>query len=74
MTAQPYQRISDRILDAFGEACAQGHLDIAEVLHQALELVMTRRAGPDDIERRDVPPEVLASYEQLRALRAAQGR
>jgi hypothetical protein len=69
-------RISDRLMDAFEEAIDQRELEIAEVLHSALELVMTRRAGPQDVEKRDIPYDMLDSYEKLEDLRrsvAAEG-
>ena len=69
-----YVRISDLLMDAFDEAILQRELPVAEVLHTALELVMTRRAGPKNIDKRDVPQSVLDTYERLKALRRdAQG-
>ena len=73
MPEEKYIRISDVIVDAFDEACDQENLEIAEALHTALELVMTRRAGPRDVEKRAVPVRVLNSYERLDALRKAKG-
>ena len=73
MPEEKYIRISDVIVDAFDEACDQENLEIAEALHTALELVMTRRAGPKDVEKRAVPVKVLNSYERLDALRKAKG-
>jgi hypothetical protein len=73
---RPFMRISDRLMDAFEEAIDQRELEIAEVLHSALELVMTRRAGPQDVEKRDIPYDMLDSYEKLEDLRrsvAAEG-
>lgn len=64
-------RISDLLLDAFEEAVSQRELEIAEVVHTAMELVMTRRAGPRNVEKRDVPHEFLESYEKLEALRTS---
>ena len=66
-----YIRISDLLMDAFDEAMIQQELEIAEVLHTALELVMTRRAGPSDVDKRDVPQAFLDSYERLETLRKA---
>ena len=74
MTDQGFQRISDLILEAFQAACAQRNLAVAELLHNALELVMTRSAGAQDIERRDVPDAVLASFQELEALRREVGQ
>ena len=73
MADENYVRISDVIVDAFDEACDQENLEVAEALHTALELVMTRRAGPKDIEKRAVPVKVLNSYERLDALRRSKG-
>ena len=70
---RPYVRISDLLLDAFDEAVVQREVEIAEVLHTALELVMTRRAGPKDVDKRDVPQSFLDSYERLETLRKAGG-
>ena len=73
MADERYVRISDVIVDAFDEACDQQNLEVAEALHTALELVMTRRAGPKDVEKRAVPVRVLNSYERLDALRKIKG-
>ncbi|MCA8907148.1 MAG: hypothetical protein KDA49_14390 [Rhodospirillaceae bacterium] len=64
-----FTRISDVILDACQLALDQRNLPVAEALHQALELVMTRSAGPRDVERRTVPEAVLKSFDQIDALR-----
>lgn len=74
MAEENYVRISDVILDAFDEACDQQNLEVAEALHKALELVMTRRAGSQNVEKRAVPVKVLDSYERLDALRKAKSR
>ena len=66
---RPFTRISDVILDAVQRALDDRNLPVAEALHQALELVMTRSAGPHDIERRDIPEDVLKTFDQIEALR-----
>ena len=73
MPEENYVRISDVIVDAFDEACDQQNLDVAEMLHNALELVMTRRAGAQNVEKRAVPVKVLNSYDRLDALRKVKG-
>ena len=67
--SRSFTRISDVILDAFRLAVEERNLPVAEALHQALELVMTRSAGPRDVERRTVPDEILDSFDQIEALR-----
>ena len=74
MTEQRFQRISDLILDAFQTACAQRNLAVAELLHTALERVMTRHGGAQKVERRDVPDAVLDSFQTLEALRREVGQ
>lgn len=74
MPEENYVRISDVIVDAFDEACDQENLEVAEMLHKALELVMTRRAGKQNIEKRAVPIKVLNSYDRIEALRKAKGQ
>ena len=70
MTEKPMRRLSDKILLAFSQACQQQDLEVAEVLHRALELVMTRSAGKEDIEKRHDVQEVLEAYDNLRNLRS----
>ena len=72
MSEPHYIRISDVIVDAFDEACDQENLEVAEILHNALELVMTRRAGAQNVEKRAVPLKVLKSYDRLDDLRKAR--
>jgi hypothetical protein len=56
-------------------ACDQKDLEVARIVHNALELVMTRSAGADNIERRGhMASEVRVAYERMRALEQAVGR
>ncbi|MHA1114534.1 MAG: hypothetical protein ACTSRY_08560 [Alphaproteobacteria bacterium] len=48
----PRNRLSDRILDAFDMACDQGDREVARELFRILEIVLTRRAGTANIDRR----------------------
>ena len=62
-------RLSDRILMAMELAVDQEDAQIAEILHKALDLSMTRNTGGGEfIERRDYPPHVEAVLDKLSAL------
>ncbi len=69
MTEAPKRRLSDHILSAFDLACAQKDLEVAELLHQAFEMVMTRQTGSDKAEKRASVGEIERAYERLVELR-----
>ncbi len=69
--APPMRRLSDKLLAAFKQACEQKDLQVAELLQKALELVLTRSAGPNDSDKRRNIEEVLESYGRLVDLRRA---
>ena len=63
------RRLSDRLLSAFELACHQDDLEVAELLHRALEIVMTRKTGPEGTERRSNADSVIDAYGRLKDLR-----
>jgi hypothetical protein len=66
------RRLGNVLLAALNMACDQKDLDVARMVHRALELVMTRSAGADNIERRDsMAVDVRVAYERMRALEHA---
>jgi hypothetical protein len=73
MAHQMERRIGNVLLAALNMACDQKDLEVAHMVHRALELVMTRSAGADNIERRDsMAADVRVAYERLRSLEEAQ--
>ena len=65
----PQRRLSDRISSAFDLACAQKDLEVAELLHQAFEMVMTRQTGADKSEKRASTGAIEQAYDRLVELR-----
>jgi hypothetical protein len=74
MADQSERRIGNVLLAALNMACDQKDLEVARMVHRALELVMTRSAGADNIERRDgMAADVRDAYERLRNLEHTAG-
>jgi hypothetical protein len=65
----PQRRLSDRISSAFDLACEQKDLEVAELLHQAFEMVMTRQTGADKAEKRTSTGAIEQAYDRLVELR-----
>ena len=66
------RRLSDRIEDAFEQACEQGQLEVASCLLQGLDLALLGRPTPWN--RRQAALGLLrASHDRLERLRAAVG-
>lgn len=64
------RRLSDKIIQAFEQACNRGEVQVAEHLLHALEASLTNHGGPDAVEQRhDVEP-LASAYTRLRELRA----
>lgn len=67
-----HKRLSDRIMDALKLAIEQKDMAVAEVLNEALELSITRRAGGQAfVERRDVPADYDQVIQKLHLLRTS---
>ena len=63
------RRLGDRIVYALQLALDQGDLEVSELLERALESVMTRFGGPDKVETRDVPDEMIEVFDRIDELR-----
>jgi len=63
------RRLDERILHALELALEQGELDIAESLHSALVLSLTRFGGPGAVEKREIPAGLDLAFERLELLR-----
>jgi hypothetical protein len=63
------RRLSDKLLAAFDQACEQGQVEVAELVLKALELVLTREAGPGERERRAHLGPVVEAFGRLKMLR-----
>jgi hypothetical protein len=63
------RRLSDKLLAAFDQACEQGHVEVAELLLKAIEIVLTEEAAPADRERRSHLGPVVEAFGRLKALR-----
>ena len=69
------RRIGNVLLSALEMACDQKDLEVARLLHQALQLVMTRRTGPDEVEKRGEMADAIRSVtERYLALERSEGR
>ena len=68
-----YRRLSDKIIAAHGQACAEGRLDVAECLLNALEIDLSAFGGKKPDNRQNT--EVLeAAYERHRAAQRAAAK
>jgi hypothetical protein len=68
---QPARRLSDRIHEAFDQACRQGQLDVAACMLQGLDLALLSRPGSWD--RRQEGLNLLRhSHARLAQLREAE--
>lgn len=63
------RRLSDKLLAAFDQACEQGHVEVAELVLKAIEIVLTVEAAPLDRERRSHLGPVIEAFGRLKALR-----
>src|SRR4051812_26194702 len=63
------RRLSDKILQAFEQACAQKDLAAAEHLIRALEVALTKEGGPGRVDHRKELGPVFEAYERLKSLR-----
>ncbi len=67
------RRLSDKLLAAFDQACEQGHVEVAELILKAIEIVLTEEAAPVERERRSHLGPVVEAFERLKALREKTG-
>ncbi len=63
------RRLPDKVLVAFHHACDTMDLEVAEHLLRVLELMLTRRPVPAEINRRRSMESLVAAYERLWNLR-----
>ena len=63
------RRLSDKILIAFHHACDQGDFDVAEMLLDIVEMMLTRRTASPDTNRRRHLESLVAAHERLWHLR-----
>jgi hypothetical protein len=68
--SEPLRRLSDKILAAFNQACAQRESDVAELLVRALDLTLTAQGGDSKKDNRHELGQVAEAYARLKALRA----
>ncbi|MEE8563676.1 MAG: hypothetical protein V3S92_08635 [Alphaproteobacteria bacterium] len=70
---EPRRRLSDKIIEAHGQACAGGKLEVAEILIQALEVDLTAIGGGVGDKRQNT--EMLeAAYESHKVAKDAAKR
>lgn len=58
------RRLSDKIIQAHGQACDEGRLDVADVLLRALEVEQSAFGGAQSSDKRQSNPLLLAAYER----------
>jgi hypothetical protein len=66
---EPRRRLSDKILEAFEQACQAHELDVAEQLVKALETTLTRAGGKGNVDKRQELGPVVDAYAKLKRLR-----
>jgi hypothetical protein len=67
------RRLSDKLLAAFDQACEQGHVEVAELVLKAIEIVLTEEAAPAERDRRTHLGPVLEAFGRLKSLREKTG-
>ena len=67
------RRLSDKIVAAHEQACAQDKIVVARHLLAALEAELSGFGGPDATETRLVDEAIAAAYERQRALDPSGG-
>jgi hypothetical protein len=69
------RRLGAVLLNALEMACDQKDLEVSRLLHQAVQLVMTRRTGKDEVEKRgEMADRIQAVHERLIELERTKGR
>ena len=63
------RRLTDKILIAFHHACDQGDFEVAEEMLRILEMIISRRSGTPDGNRRKNMESLVAAHERLWLLR-----
>jgi hypothetical protein len=59
------RRLGVVLLNALEMACDQKDAEVARLLYQTVQLVMTRRTGPDEVEKRaEMADRIQAIYER----------
>ncbi|MBX6322469.1 MAG: hypothetical protein IRY94_11625 [Rhodospirillaceae bacterium] len=72
MPEQTERRLGAVLMNALSMACEQKDIDVARLVYQALQLVMTRRTGADEVEKRAEMADTLqAVYDRYAALERA---
>lgn len=56
------RRLSDKIIQAHGQACDEGRLDVADALLRALEVEQSAFGGPSASDKRQSNPLLIAAY------------
>ena len=56
------RRLSDKIILAHGQACDEGRLDVADALLRALEIEQSVFGGPQNQDKRQSNPLLVAAY------------
>ena len=69
----PLRRLSDKIVDAFDQACSSQDLEVAEGLYRVFELVLTRHGGKGSTDNRENVAFIMEAADKLRAIRDAKG-
>jgi len=67
------RRLSDKLLAAFDQACEQGHVEVAELVLKAMEIVLTEEAAPAERERRSHLGPAVEAFGRLKALKEKTG-
>lgn len=66
------RRLSDKLIQAHGQACDEGRIDVAEALLRALEVEQSAFGGAQSSDKRQSNPLLIAAYarhEQAKAVK-----
>lgn len=66
------RRLSDKIIQAHGQACDEGRLDVADALLRTLEVEQSAFGGPQSSDKRQSNPLLIAAYERHEQAKAAK--
>jgi hypothetical protein len=63
------RRLSDKILEAFDQACDRHDIEVAELPVKALEIALTRIGGPNQVDKRENMQPLIEAFDRLQRLR-----
>lgn len=68
------RRLTDKVIEAFEQACDEGEIEIAEELFWALEAAISRATSPAGVERRATTDSIARASARLEWIKAQAKR